>query len=127
MKKIVATIIRFFMPKAVREHEREEKARRINNAVIMQNLLDNEHMIKDAVNKRFDTVYTTKKALKIARVYGMNDYNSALALRNADFRQIRERINDNEDEPDSLLTINPYSILCATNDATNDARQKSKF
>ena len=26
---------------------------------------------------------------------------------------MRERINDNEDEPDSLLTINPYS----TNDA----------
>ena len=86
MKKIIATIIRVIMPKAVREHEREEKARRIHNAVIMQNLLDNEHMIKDAVNKRFDTVYTTKKALKTARVYGMNDYNSALALRNADFR-----------------------------------------
>lgn len=86
MKKIIAAIIRFFMPKAIRKHEREEKTRRIYNAVIMQNLLDNEHMIKDAVNKRFDTVYTTKKALKTARVYGMNDYNSALALRNADFR-----------------------------------------
>lgn len=86
MKKIIAAIIRFVMPNAVRKHEREEKARRIHNAVIMQNLLDNEHMIKDAVNKRFDTVYTTKKALKVARVYGMNDYNSALALQNADFR-----------------------------------------
>ena len=40
---------------------------------------------------------------------------------------MRERINDNEDEPDSLLTINPYSNLCATNDATIDARQKPKF
>ena len=127
MKKIIAAIIRVIMPKAVREHEREEKARRIHNAVIMQNLLDNEHMIKDAVNKRFDTVYTTKKALKVARVYGISDYNSFKALQEADFRQIRKRINDNEDEPDSLLTINPYSILCATNDATNDARQKSKF
>lgn len=86
MKKIIAAIIRFFMPKAVRKHEREEKAKRIHNAVVMQTLLDNEHMIKDAVNERFDTVYTTKKALKTARVYGMNDYNSALALRNADFR-----------------------------------------
>ena len=86
MKKIIAAIIRFFMPKAVREHKREEKAKRINNAVIMQNLLDNEHIIKEAVNKRFDTVYTTKKALKTARVYGMNDYNSFKALKEADFR-----------------------------------------
>lgn len=86
MKKIIASIIRFFMPEAVRKHKRDEKIRQMHNAVIMQNLLDNEHMIKDAVNKRFDTVYTTKKALKTARVYGMNDYNSALALRKADFR-----------------------------------------
>lgn len=86
MKKIIATIIRVIMPNAVRKHEREEKARRIHNAVVMQNLLDNEHMIKDAVNKRFDTVYTTKKALKVARVYGMSDYNSFKALQEADFR-----------------------------------------
>ena len=86
MKKIIAVIIRVIMPNAVREHEREEKARRINNAVIMQNLLDNEHMIKDAVNNHFDTVYTTKKALKTARVYGMSDYNSFKALKEADFR-----------------------------------------
>lgn len=85
MKKIIAAIIRVIMPNAVREHEREEKARRIHNAVIMQNLLDNEHMIKEAVNKRFDTVYTTKKALKVSRVYGMNDYNSFTALQEADF------------------------------------------
>ena len=86
MKKIIATIIRFIMPNAVSEHEREEKNRRINNAVIMQQLLNYEHMIKDSVNNRFDTVYTTKKALKTARVYGMSDYNSFEALRNADFR-----------------------------------------
>ena len=86
MKKIIAAIIRSFMPNAIREHEREEKARRIHNAVVMQTLLDNEHMIKDAVNKRFDTVYTTKKALKTARVYGMNTYNSFTALQEADFR-----------------------------------------
>lgn len=86
MKKIIATIIRAIMPKAVREHKREEKARRVHNAVIMQNLLDNEHMIKEAVNKRFDTVCTTKDALKIARIHGMSDYNSVEALRNADFR-----------------------------------------
>ena len=86
MKKIIAAIIRAIMPNEVRKHKREEKAKRIHNAVIMQNLLDNEHMIKDAVNKRFNTVYTTKKALKTARVYGMNDYNSAEALKKADFQ-----------------------------------------
>lgn len=86
MKKIIAAIIRVIMPKAVREHEREEKIRHNHNAVIMQQLLDNEHMIKEAVNKRFDTVYTTKKALKTARVYGMSDYNSFRALQEADFR-----------------------------------------
>ena len=86
MKKIIAAIIRFLMPNAVRKHKREEKAKRIHNAVVMQTLLDNEHMIKEAVNKRFDTVYTTKKALKTARVYGMNDYNSFKALKEADFR-----------------------------------------
>ena len=86
MKKIIAAIIRSFMPKAVREHEREEKARRIHNAVVMQTLLDNEHMIKEAVNKRVDTVYTTKKALKTARVYGMSTYSSVRALIEADFR-----------------------------------------
>ena len=40
----------------------------------------------EAVNKRFDTVYTTKKALKVGRVYGMNTYNSFTALKEADFR-----------------------------------------
>lgn len=86
MKKIIAAIIRAIMPKAVKMHEIEEKAKRIHNAVVMQTLLDNEHMIKDAVNKRFDTVYTTKKALKTARVYGMNTYSSFTALKEADFR-----------------------------------------
>ena len=86
MKKIIAAIIRAIMPNEVRKHKREEKAKRIHNAVIMQNLLDNEHMIKDAVNKRFDTMYTTKKALKVARVYGISDYNSFKALQEADFR-----------------------------------------
>ena len=85
MKKIIAAIIRVIMPNTIREHEREEKARRIHNAVVMQNLLDNEHRIKDAVNKRFDTVYTTKKALEAARVYGMNTYNSFTALKEAGF------------------------------------------
>lgn len=86
MKKIIAGIIRFVMPNAIRQHEKEKEIKRNHNAVIMQNLLDNEHMIKEAVNKRFNTVYTTKKALKTARVYGMNDYNSAEALKKADFK-----------------------------------------
>ena len=86
MKKIIAAIIRTIMPNAVRKHKRDEKLRQMHNACVMQALLDNEHMIKEAVNKRFDTVYTTKKALKTARVYGMNDYNSFKALKEADFR-----------------------------------------
>lgn len=114
MKKIIATIIRFFMPKAVREHKREEKARRIHNANVLQGLLTLEHNIRDIYNKQNDTVYTTKKACLKALSSGLTDYNCLLGVKKADFRQIRERINDNEDEPDSLLTINPYS----TNDAT---------
>lgn len=86
MKKIIAIIIRFIMPNAIRKHEREVKTKRNHNAVIMQNLLDNEHKIKDIVNNRFDTVYTTKKALETACIYNMNDYNSALALKKADFK-----------------------------------------
>lgn len=86
MKKIIAAIIRAIMPNEVRKHKREEKARRIHNACVMQTLLDNEHMIKDAINNHFDTVYTTKKALKTARVYGRSDYNSFKALKEADFR-----------------------------------------
>lgn len=86
MKKIIATIIRAIMPKAIKKHKEEEKARRNHNAVIMQQLLDAEHMIKDAVNNRFDTVYTTKKALITARAYTISDYDSAKALRNANFR-----------------------------------------
>ena len=86
MKKIIAAIIRAIMPNEVRKHKREEKIKRIHNAIVMQTLLDNEHMIKEAVNKRFDTVYTTKKALKVGRVYGMNTYNSFTALKEADFR-----------------------------------------
>lgn len=86
MKKIIAAIIRAIMPNEVRKHKRDKKILQMHNAAIMQALLDNEHMIKDAVNKRFDTVYTTKKALKTARVYGMSDYNSFKALKEADFR-----------------------------------------
>lgn len=86
MKKIIANIIRFVMPNAIRQHEKEKKNNHDYNATIMQTLLDNEHMIKDAVNNRFGTVYTTKKALKTARVYGMSDYNSAKALKEADFK-----------------------------------------
>ena len=86
MKKIIATIIRAIMPKAIKKHEEEKRNKHIHNADTIQHLLDLEHMIKDAVNKRFDTVYTTKKALKIARVYGMSDYNSAKALKEARFK-----------------------------------------
>lgn len=127
MKKIIAAIIRFFMPKAVRKHEIEEKARRIHNANVLQHLLDAEHDLRDRVNEHQHIPSTTKKAVLMANKYGLSRYNSAKALKEADFRQIRERINDNEDEPDSLLIINPYSTNATTNDATNDAHQKSKF
>ena len=86
MKKIIAAIIRVIIPKVVRKHEREKESKRIHNAYIMQDLLDNEHRIKNAVNKRFDTAYTTKKALRTARIHGMSDYYSDLALQGADFR-----------------------------------------
>lgn len=86
MKKIIAAIIRVIMPKAIKEHKREEKARRIHNANVMQELLDNEHDLRDRINAHFDTVYTTKKALRIARVNDMTNYNSYFALQEADFR-----------------------------------------
>lgn len=86
MKKIIANIIRFFMPKAIRKHEREEKARRIHNANVMQSLLDNEHEIRDKVNAQFDTVYTTREALKVAYRNDMGNYHSYFALQEADFR-----------------------------------------
>ena len=86
MKKIITAIIRAIMPNEVRKHKRDERIRQMHNACVMQQLLDNEHMIKDAVNNHFDTMYTTKKALKTARVYGRSDYNSFKALKEADFR-----------------------------------------
>ena len=86
MKKIIAAIIRVIMPKAVKEHEREEKARRIHNANVMQELLDNEHEIRDSFNQHQHIPSTTKNAILKANKYGLIKYNSALALKNADFR-----------------------------------------
>lgn len=86
MKKIIAAIIRSFMPNAVRKHEREEKAKRIHNANVMQELLDNEHALRDRVNGHEHIPSTTKNAILKANRYGLNRYNSFEALRNADFR-----------------------------------------
>lgn len=86
MKKIIAAIIRAIMPNEVRKHKREEKARRIHNANVMQELLDNEHEIRDKVNARFDAVHTTREALKIAYRNDMGNYHSYFALQEADFR-----------------------------------------
>ena len=86
MKKIIATIIRAIMPKAIREHEKEEKAKHSYNATIMQQLLDAEHDIKYIVNERFDTVYTTKNAIRCANAYGIVKYNSVRALNEARFK-----------------------------------------
>ena len=120
MKKIIANLL-------FGKLAREERARRNHNAKILQNLLNVEHDLKNRVNSMNNTVYTTKKAIEIANKTNFCNHNSLRSLEEADFRQIRERINDNEDEPDSLLTINPYSNLCATKCATIDARQKPKF
>lgn len=86
MKKIIVTIIRFFMPKAVRQHEREEKARRIHNANVLQHLLDAEHIIRDKVNEDYNQVFTTKNAIKCANKTGFTVYSSYRALKEADFR-----------------------------------------
>ena len=86
MKKFIAAIIRVIMPKAIRKHKREEKAKRIHNAVIMQHLLDAEHDLRDRVNEHQHIPSTTKKAVLMANKYGFSRYNSAKALREADFR-----------------------------------------
>lgn len=86
MKKIIVAIIRLIMPNAVRKHEREEKARRIHNANVMQSLLDNEHEIRDKVNSYQNIPSTTKKALIVAHRHGMSNYSSFRALMEADFR-----------------------------------------
>lgn len=86
MKKIIAAIIRVIMPNAVRKHEREEKARRIHNAVVMQHLLDAEHDLRDRVNEHQYIPSTTKNAILKANRYGLSRYNSFKALKEADFR-----------------------------------------
>ena len=86
MKKIIAAIIRFVMPKAVRQHEREEKARRINNANVLQILLDREHHIRDKYNADNNAVFTTKEAIRRAYVSGQTDYNGYGSLINEGYR-----------------------------------------
>lgn len=82
MKKIIAAIIRVIMPKAIKEHEKEEKARRIHNAVVLQSLLDKEHNIRDEYNLNNNTVFTTKEAIRRAYVSGKTDYNGYGSLIN---------------------------------------------
>jgi len=86
MKKIIAAIIRFFMSNAIRQHEREEKAKRRHNAIVLQGLLNLEHNIRDTYNRQNGTVYTTKKACLKALSSGLTDYNCLLGIKNADFR-----------------------------------------
>ena len=85
MKKIIAAIIRFVMPNSIRQHEKENNNKRIHNATIMQQLLDTEHNIRDKVNERFDTVYTTKNAIRCGNANGIVKYNSVRALNEARF------------------------------------------
>ena len=86
MKKIIAAIIRAIMPKAIRQHEREKKSRRIHNANVIQHLLDAEHIIRDKVDEDYKQVFTTKQAIKCANKTGFTVYNSHKALKEADFR-----------------------------------------
>lgn len=86
MKKFIATIIRAIMPKAVRQHEREERNRRIHNAIVLQGLLNLEHNIRDIYNRQNGTDYTTKKACLKALSSGLTEYNCLLGIREADFR-----------------------------------------
>lgn len=86
MKKIIAAIIRAIMPKAIRQHEREEKTRRIDNANVLQYLLDKEHYIRDEYNSDNNTVFTTKEAIRRAYVSGKTDYNGYGSLINAGYR-----------------------------------------
>ena len=86
MKKIIANIIRFVMPNAIRQHEKEVKNKHDYNATIMQHLLDAEHDIRDELNKRCDSVYTTKQAIECANAYGITKYNSVRALNEARFK-----------------------------------------
>ena len=82
MKKIIVAIIRVIMPKAVKEHENK----RIHNANVLQHLLDAEHDLRDRVNEHEYVPCTTKKAILIANWHGLSKYNSAKALKEADFR-----------------------------------------
>lgn len=82
MKKIIATIIRFVMPNAVREHENKRK----HNANVLQHLLDAEHDLRDRVNSHQHIPSTTKNAILKANRYGFSRYNSFEALKEADFR-----------------------------------------
>lgn len=86
MKKIIAAIIRVIMPNEVRKHKREEKAKRIHNANVLQHLLDAEHDLRDRVNEHQHIPSTTKNAILKANKYGLSRYNSFEALKEADFR-----------------------------------------
>lgn len=86
MKKIIAAIIRAIMPKAIRQHEKEEKARRANNADVIQHLLNKEHHIRDEYNLNNNTVFTTKEAVRKAYVSGKTDYNGYGSLINEGYR-----------------------------------------
>lgn len=86
MKKIIATLIRFVMPNMIRQHEMEERNRRVHNANVLQHLLDAEHIIRDKVNEDYNQVFTTKNAIKCANKTGLTTYSSYRALMEADFR-----------------------------------------
>lgn len=82
MKKIIVAIIRFVMPKAVKQHE----VKRIHNANVMQSLLDHEHELRDMVDNDCNQVFTTKYALRYGNSQRLFTYSSHRALRNANFR-----------------------------------------
>lgn len=91
MKKLIVALVYAFervfnINGIVTKTFREEKARRVHNANVIQHLLDAEHDLRDRVNEHQFIPSTTKNAILKANKYGFSRYNSYRALIEADFR-----------------------------------------
>ena len=79
---MIKFIIELFFHKSIAEM----KANRKHNANVMQALLNGEHYIRDIINASNDTFYTTKRAILEWNKTALCKYDSAQALKNADFQ-----------------------------------------
>lgn len=82
---MIKFIIRLLFGKAILKRNQARK----HNAIVLQELLDKEHNMRDTINKDREQNWTTKDAIIMANAFGYNGdeyYNSHIALRNADFR-----------------------------------------